>query len=200
MTGRHLAVFAAAANFLMWIGNAQADQIKILPVNDNGGLHSPVIIQLLSGDWALQLPSHAHGPSVLPGEGDDHESGPPSDVGSGDPGDHSGVPPVPPSFNPPPFSDPPPFAGPPSADPPPFSGGGFTPPPFSDNPPPVSNPPVGGPSGPPVDGSGGGSGDSDGPQATTALPEPGSMTLLIAGAMFLVFRSSRLKRSWSRQG
>jgi hypothetical protein len=196
MTGRHLAVYAAAANLLMWIGTAHANTILTLPVNDNAGIHSPVIFELPNGDWGLQLPGKAHGPKKTPGSAHDN-SGHLNDGGSADPGGNSGGPQVPPTFNPPPFSDPPPFAGPPSADPPPFSGGGFTPPPFNDGgstPPSVSNPPVTDP----TDGSLGGT--ADGPLATTVAPEPGSLALLFGGGMYLVFRSSRSKRSLSDRG
>jgi len=234
MTGRNLAVLAAAANLMMWAAPLHADQILILPVNDNGGLHSAVIFQLSSGDWALQLPSHVHGPSVSPGDSHDNASRGPMGVESDDLEDSVGGPSIQPfsdlpalaaatpaepsrfsggGFTPPPFADggftPPPFstAGftPPFADggftPPPFVSDGFTPLPFSNEPPPVSNPPVIDRFGPPIEGPAGLQlVPVNTALAPTLVPEPGSITLLVAGAMFLLFRSSRSRRSSSLRG
>jgi hypothetical protein len=162
----------------MWMGSARADTIKILPVNDEAGLHSWKIFETASGEWAISIPGKGSvGPNAI---GNGHSGDPQTppvnaggDGGSGNGGLGNGGlgnggddpgPTFPPILNPP-------------------------------DGPPISNPPVDGPpsSNPPVDG--GGSTVESIPSPATAVPEPGSVVMLLIGAAFLASKSSRWTRS-----
>ena len=213
----------AAANITMCIGVAHASEIILLPVNDNGGNHSPVIFSTDAGLWGLSLPDHANVPvDVTPGSSSDSEepAGPPpaipfiaslTDLVRWPRASHSGTTLVLPvndnGGNHSPVITPGDngtwiLTLPGQAHVPPTVTPGSGPSNGNGQPPVI----VPEPSGPPSSNAGGGDSDDSSGSDTgfgggptidppSSVPEPGTLSFLFAGAAFVGLRSLRLKRS-----